>query len=96
MVSRRGFLGGAGLIAGASALAGCSAGENEPEGASISLKGQVVEFDGRHQAGIATPHQANLNLVAFTLRAGVDRAGVTRLMRVWTEDRVSSRVVRCL
>lgn len=86
MVSRRGFLGGAGLIAGASALAGCSAGENEPEGASISLKGQVVEFDGRHQAGIATPHQANLNLVAFTLRAGVDRAGVTRLMRVWTED----------
>ncbi|ANE04171.1 Dyp-type peroxidase [Corynebacterium crudilactis] len=86
MVSRRGFLGGTGLLAGVSALAGCSAGANEPEAASISLKGQVVEFDGRHQAGIATPHQANLNLVAFTLRPGVDREALVRLMRVWTED----------
>lgn len=46
----------------------------------------VVEFDGEHQAGITTPAQANLNLVAFTVRAGVDRAGITRLLKLWTAD----------
>ncbi|ALC06076.1 hypothetical protein CDES_08355 [Corynebacterium deserti GIMN1.010] len=87
MVTRRGFLGGASLLAGASALAACSTQDKESEAeASTSLKAQAVAFDGRHQAGIATPHQANLNLVAFTLRSGVDRAAIVRLMRVWTED----------
>ncbi|NLZ57325.1 MAG: Dyp-type peroxidase, partial [Corynebacterium sp.] len=36
--------------------------------------------------GIATPQQASLNLVAFTVRPGVDRDGIIRLMRLWTED----------
>lgn len=90
MVTRRGFLTGASVFAGASAVAACSSPEKPQaattEGASTSLKGQVVPFDGRHQAGIDTPHQAHLNLVAFSLRAGVNRAGIRRLMRLWTED----------
>ncbi|WP_257158343.1 Dyp-type peroxidase [Corynebacterium cystitidis] len=46
----------------------------------------TVEFDGPHQAGISTPPQANLNLLAFNVKEGVDRADLTRLMRLWTED----------
>lgn len=93
MVTRRGFLAGAGVIAGGSALMACAPGAEADKGegkASIStasnLATQTVAFDGVHQAGIATPQQANLNLVAFTVRPGVDRAGITRLMRLWTED----------
>ncbi|MFP7364708.1 Dyp-type peroxidase [Corynebacterium callunae] len=90
MVTRRGFLAGASIFAGASAVTACSSPATPQgaasEGASTSLKGQVVAFDGRHQAGIDTPHQAHLNLVAFSLRAGVDRAGIRRLLRLWTED----------
>ena len=50
------------------------------------LQDAIVPFDGRHQAGISTPSQAHLNLIGFTLADGVDRGGVTRLMRSWTED----------
>lgn len=46
----------------------------------------TVEFDGPHQAGISTPAQAYLNLLAFNIKDGVDRVGLTRLMRLWTED----------
>ena len=53
----------------------------EPE-----LVASVVEFDGPHQAGIATPGQALLNLVAFTVRADVDREGIRRLLKLWTDD----------
>ena len=91
---------GAAGVAGASVLAACSdtnrstgqsdAGKRNPPSNSDPdhepLTDAVVAFDGEHQAGIETPTQADLNLVGFNLKDGVDAAGVTRLMRLWTED----------
>lgn len=90
-ISRRGFLSGLTAGAGGAALAACTpvAQEGGEDAASISEPEwgtATVTFDGEHQAGIATPEQANLNLVAFNVRDGMDRAAVRRLMRVWTED----------
>lgn len=88
MVTRRGFLTGAGVLAGGSALAACASGEGVAS-TSVELNRlatQTVPFDGTHQAGISTPLQSGLNLVAFTVRPGVDRDGIIRLMRLWTED----------
>lgn len=50
------------------------------------LREAVVAFDGPHQAGIATPTQASLNLIGFNLKPGVDKDALQRLMRLWTED----------
>lgn len=87
MVTRRGFLAGAGVLASGSALSACSPGvQAEASISTASLATETVVFDGVHQAGIATPQQASLNLVAFTVRPGVDRDGIIRLMRLWTED----------
>ena len=97
-LSRRGFLTGLSVTAGGAALAGCAraaepppngvaqGGDGGQAGVETRLQDAIVAFDGEHQAGIATPAQANLNLIGFTLSDGVDRAGVTRLMRSWTED----------
>ena len=78
--SRRRFLGGLGTAAGASALAlgapeaqaiGLERPQEEP--AKPPLQAATVPFDGAHQAGIATPAQANLWLIAFNVKKGVDR-----------------------
>ena len=89
-LTRRGFLTGLSVTAGGAALVACSA---EDEGRVMAqgegdtrLQDAIVAFDDVHQAGIATPVQTHLNLIAFTLADGVDRAGLTRLMRSWTED----------
>lgn len=87
--SRRHFLAGLGTGASAIALQGCS--EDQQTRASahagsgttadaeamadVRLQNAVVEFDGTHQAGIKEPQQARANLVAFDLKAGVDREG---------------------
>ena len=71
-LSRRRFLTGLGAGAGAGALSVAAAGnaaaiglEREPdEPERPPLQTQTVEFDGEHQAGIATPAQANLWLIA--------------------------------
>ena len=97
-LSRRGFLTGLSVTAGGAALASCSRaaspsadGEARQEGidrvaVETRLQDAIVPFDGTHQAGIATPAQAQLNLIGFSLADGVDRAALTRLMRSWTED----------
>ncbi|PRQ11986.1 peroxidase [Corynebacterium sp. 13CS0277] len=92
-LSRRSFLTGAGLsVAGAAAASAAACATDEPaqQSADAVLVETVglsrVPFDGPHQAGIATPAQAHLNLVAFQVRAGVDAAGVQRLLRLWTQD----------
>ncbi|KQB85452.1 Dyp-type peroxidase [Corynebacterium oculi] len=87
-VSRRGFLSGLSLSAGGLALAGCRSTEaGEPETASMGTAGaETVPFDGPHQAGIATPEQAHLNLVAFNLVEGADRRDLRRLLTLWTQD----------
>ncbi len=97
-ISRRGFLAGASGLASTSALAACAS-EDNPGSATSSasapsnsgdasdlLQQAYVDFDGVHQAGIETPTQACLNLVGFNLKASVDKAGLNRLMRLWTED----------
>lgn len=95
-LTRRGFLSGLSVTAGGAALAACGTGaggasssssEGNAGGAGVTeLGAQTVTFDGLHQAGIATPEQSNLNLVAFNLRDGADKGAVRRLMRVWTDD----------
>ncbi|AGF72633.1 Dyp-type peroxidase [Corynebacterium halotolerans] len=97
-LSRRGFLTGLSVTAGGAALAACSTdvrsstrtadttADIDPAAVETRLEGAIVPFDGVHQAGIATPAQAHLNLVAFRLGEEVDRAGLARLLRLWTED----------
>ena len=88
-VSRRVFLVGAAGVAGVAsssmALVACS-GEDDRETASRALTESTIAFDGAHQAGIQTTTQANLNLVGFNLKDGVEADGIRRLMRLWTED----------
>lgn len=84
---------GVSAVASAGMLAGCERDADAPPGVPSNsepdaspLKDAIVPFDGPHQAGIATPTQASLNLIGFNLKDGVDKAGITRLMRLWTED----------
>lgn len=93
-VSRRTFLAGsaaAGVAgAGLAGAAGCAREDSGAEGGpsrSELLQDSRVDFDGEHQAGIATPHPSFLKMVAFDLRKDREtRRDVARLMRVWTED----------
>jgi dye decolorizing peroxidase len=49
--------------------------------------GNIVEpFYGQHQNGIEIDRQANATVIAFDINAGVDKAAVARLMRLWTND----------
>ena len=84
-MSRRVFLAGAGVASSSVALVACS---REGEGSSevASLTTATLAFDGECQAGIATPTQANLNLVGFNLKDGVTADGIRNLMQLWTED----------
>ena len=85
-VSRRVFLAGAaGVASSGMALAACSREDDESSGVA-SLTTATLAFDGARQAGIATPTQANLNLVGFNLKDGVTADGIRNLMRLWTED----------
>ena len=43
-------------------------------------------FFGIHQAGIETAQQAQVTLLTFDLKDGVDIEGLGRLLRVWTTD----------
>ena len=89
--SRRNFFAGVTTAAAASTLAACASepdGENpasSPTG-TTGLRTATVDFDGPHQAGVATPAQAHLNLVGFNFHDDVDRDGVIRLMRSWSHD----------
>ncbi|WP_433168939.1 Dyp-type peroxidase [Kribbella sp. CA-247076] len=44
---------------------------------------------GEHQPGIAGPTPKHAELVALKLRSGVDKAGLGRLMRLWSGDVVA-------
>lgn len=95
-LSRRGFMLSATAVTAAAASASCahSAGSSSAKATMTDGSGSKnafladsrVAFDGDHQAGIATPGQAYLNMVAFNLRAGVNRVDVQRLLRLWTDD----------
>lgn len=74
---------GIGAVAGSSLLASPVA--SEPE-VSFDIGASTVPFYGPHQAGIETPPQAHATFVALSLLPSVDREGIGRLMRLWTDD----------
>ena len=84
---RRSFLGLLG--AGAAGVAiGAGAGIAVQQAAAPSpgnaVGGATVPFYGEHQAGIATPAPARVELLGFDLDAGVGIDEVRRLMQAWT------------
>ena len=95
-VSRRDLLTGGALAAGG-ALAGAAAvaaARTEdppvrPDAATVPVAqiGTAVEpFHGPRQAGVATDPQAHAAFVAFTLKPGVDRAALGRMLRLLSDD----------
>lgn len=85
-LTRRGFLTASVTTMAGGVVASCAAPETADSEPITLLADQVVPFDGENQAGISTPGQAHLNMVAFTLRPGVDRARIIQLMKIWTDD----------
>ncbi|WP_433223157.1 Dyp-type peroxidase [Dactylosporangium sp. CS-047395] len=92
-VSRRALLtGGAltvgGAVAGAAVTAAARPGPaaRTPATSTVDYGTEVVPFHGTHQAGIETPAQAHAAFVGLTLRPGVDREALGRLMRLLTDD----------
>ena len=90
--TRRQFLlGGAVAGVGAVAAVGVDLSLNSPESgakpASTPMNGeQTVPFFGAHQAGVDTAAQAHGVFLGLDLRSDVDRDGLTRLMRILTDD----------
>ena len=89
-LTRRGLLGGLALGAGGLAV-GAAAGyavaaEPTAEVAQGALGSATEDCYGAHQAGIATPMQANATFVALDLSRGVDREAIIRMMRLLTDD----------
>jgi deferrochelatase/peroxidase EfeB len=81
-VSRRSFLTGLGLTglgaaagAGGLTLAGCSTDDGDG--------GDTVPFRGGHQAGVTTPQQEHLHIVAFDVITG-DRDALRAMLTDWT------------
>lgn len=62
------------------------AGSTGPERREETMGGDIVAFDGKHQAGIQTPVQAHVELVGFNLKKETTARGAAALMRLWTED----------
>ena len=90
-VSRRELLIGGGTLA-AGTLAGLALstpigtiGEPAPAPGSGTGPDAVVPWQGAHQAGIVTPPQGFMTLLAFDLLADVDALRLERLMRIWTD-----------
>lgn len=88
--SRRQFLtGGAAFVGGAAvgAVAGAAAADEAVQGSANEVWGSdTLPFWGPHQPGVETPALAANTVIALDLRDGVDREGVARLLRLWTDD----------
>ncbi|MGD8203197.1 iron uptake transporter deferrochelatase/peroxidase subunit [Pantoea sp. FN0305] len=90
MLSRRRLLKGLGLLSGAAVVgSGCpvsaAAAESFSSGAlSPNAREERQPFYGPHQAGITTPQQAAIMLVAFDVLAG-DKNDLVRLFKLLTE-----------
>lgn len=90
LTSRRRLLKGMGILSGALAVAGgCpvhAAAEEKsfsPGALSPNARQESQPFYGRHQAGIITPQQASMMLVAFDVLA-TDKAGLQQLFKLLT------------
>lgn len=88
--SRRRLLQGLGMLGGAAALGGgcpfhtAAADSFSPGTVAPNSRQQAQPFYGDHQAGIVTPQQASMMLVAFDVLAS-DKADLERLFRLLTE-----------
>ncbi|HEY7939667.1 MAG TPA: Dyp-type peroxidase, partial [Acidimicrobiales bacterium] len=86
-VSRRGFLGGLGVVGAGAAFAAsggltaCS--DDKVTHTSGGASGEVLPFDGAHQAGIATPAQDRVAFAALDVTTH-DPDQLTRLLDQWT------------
>ncbi|MXP66244.1 deferrochelatase/peroxidase EfeB [Pantoea sp. Nvir] len=95
--ARRRLLKGLGMLGSATALSGgcpfhvsAETTPTDPMGSVVSAveaRQQVQPFYGQHQAGIITPQQASMMLVAFDVLAS-DKADLVRLFQVLT-NRIS-------
>ncbi len=95
-VSRRGWLTGGALAAGGTLVGAASVAVArseqppvrvpEPVPASVTVGAAVEPFHGERQSGVATEPQAHAAFVAFTLRAGTDRAALGRMLRLLSDD----------
>ncbi|MCX5065835.1 Dyp-type peroxidase [Micromonospora lupini] len=97
-VSRRGLLTGGALAAGGALAGGATIAATRTDGGGrpdavgadatpvASAGGLVEPFHGTRQAGVATEPQAHASFVALTLRAGVDRTALSRMLRLLTDD----------
>lgn len=88
---RQVLLGGAVAGAGAAVAVGADAltrrGDAPAAAAAEELHGTgTVPFHGTHQAGVTTPPQAHVALVALDLHAETDRDGLRRMMRLLSDD----------
>lgn len=83
-VSRRGLLGSMGATAVAAGALGTYLGVRSAEGAEAPAD-LVYPFHGVHQAGIVTPAQDRLHFAAFDVSPRLDRAGLIRLLKDWTD-----------
>lgn len=83
-----GYVGSAGVGAAAGALAGrlTAPTPESPAQPEEQVIRQRYSPHGPHQAGIATPTPAATTLMAFTIRPGVDAAGLQRLLKLWSGD----------
>jgi deferrochelatase/peroxidase EfeB len=80
MASRRNFLGAsAGLAAAVASLRPATA-----QNTTVAETNPIVPFHGPHQAGIATPQQAQLYFASFDVTADTSEA-LKSLLRRWTE-----------
>ncbi|MBY4951485.1 iron uptake transporter deferrochelatase/peroxidase subunit [Pantoea sp. DY-17] len=88
--SRRRLLQGLGMLGGAAALGGgcpfhtAAADSFSPGTVAPNSRQQAQPFYGAHQAGIVTPQQASMMLVAFEVLAS-DKAELERLFRLLTD-----------
>lgn len=92
--SRRRFLGylgaaAAGATAGAGVAVPATARLLDDPDPARRVSTSAVSPYGAHQAGITTPTQRSVVVVALDLLPGTDREGLGRLMRLWTGDVVA-------
>ncbi|MGL4720454.1 MAG: Dyp-type peroxidase domain-containing protein, partial [Kluyvera intermedia] len=87
--SRRRLLKGIGALGGALAISGgCpmahAAKASDAPAANANSRMETQPFYGAHQAGVLTPQQAAMMLVAFDVLAA-DKSDLERLLRLLTE-----------
>ncbi len=74
-------------VAGSNAVSGPGAEATEPSlTPPAPAGGKTVNFFGSRQAGVDTPPQAHLALIALDFRPGANRDSAIRLMRLWCDD----------